>query len=357
VKQLRRRLLQWYRRNRRDLPWRQTDDPYAIWISETMLQQTRVDTAIPYYERFLTRFPTASALAEAPSEDVMEHWAGLGYYRRARNLQAAARIVVAEHGGRVPDDVDTLLSLPGVGRYTAGAVASIAFDRPAPIVDGNVARVLARVLDLHEDVRGTAAQRTLWETAEALARGPSPGDLNQGLMELGALVCTPKEPACDTCPIAADCRAHAAGHAESLPIKSPARKPTHFEASCAWLVRRGRVLVVRRPPDALLGGLFELPGGDLEPREAPEQGLARQLRERIGLEPKEIRPLGELKHVFSHRVLRLHVHTAELPEGRVRRRYFDRHRWVGGNALEGLALSALARKAIALAAPTPPTGA
>jgi A/G-specific adenine glycosylase len=356
VKPLRRRLLRWYRRNRRDLPWRRTDDPYAIWISETMLQQTRVDTVIPYYERFMSRFPTASALADAPSEDVMEHWAGLGYYRRARNLHAAARVVVDEHGGSLPDDVEALLGLPGVGRYTAGAVASIAFDRPAPIVDGNVARVLARLLDLREDVGKPATQRRLWETAEELARGPSPGDLNQALMELGALVCTPKQPDCATCPVAGDCQARAAGHAESLPIKTPARKPTPVEASCAWLVRRGRVLVVRRPPEGLLGGLFELPGGELEPREAPEEGLARQLRERIGLEPKEIRPLGELKHVFSHRVLRLYVHRAELPAGRVRRRYFDTHRWVGADALEGLALSTLARKAVALAAAAAPAG-
>ena len=180
---MRRALLAWYRRERRDLPWRRTRDPWAIWVSETMLQQTRVETVIPYYERFLARFPTLETLADAEPDLLMQSWAGLGYYSRARNLQAAARQVAREHGGRVPDQVDALRELPGVGRYTAGALASIAFDRPAPIVDGNVARVLARLLDLPLDVKSKAGEHVLWAEAAALAAGPSPGDLNQALME------------------------------------------------------------------------------------------------------------------------------------------------------------------------------
>ncbi|MGH7289297.1 MAG: A/G-specific adenine glycosylase, partial [Myxococcota bacterium] len=211
-------LLTWYRRERRDLPWRRTRDPWAIWVSETMLQQTRVETVIPYYERFLERFPSVQALADAEPDELMKSWAGLGYYSRARNLKAAAHKVVEEHGGRVPDDLEALRELPGVGRYTAGALASIAFDRPAPIVDGNVARVLARLLDLDFDVKSPAGQRRLWDEAAALADGPSPGDLNQALMELGALVCTPRAPRCPLCPLREDCRGLAAGRAEALPV-------------------------------------------------------------------------------------------------------------------------------------------
>jgi A/G-specific adenine glycosylase len=248
-------LLAWYLRERRDLPWRRTRDPWAIWVSETMLQQTRVETVIPYYERFLARFPTVEALADAEPDELMQHWAGLGYYSRARTLQAGARKVAREHAGRVPDQVDALLELPGVGRYTAGALASIAFDRPAAIVDGNVARVLARLLDLDLDVKSPAGQRRLWSEAEALAAGPSPGDLNQALMELGALVCTPRAPRCRSCPLRRWCRGLAAGRAEALPVKAAKAAPRPVEAVAALLVRGSRALAVRRPPHGLLGGL------------------------------------------------------------------------------------------------------
>ena len=357
VKALRRRLLDWYRANRRDLPWRHTRDPYAIWISETMLQQTRVETVIPYWERFLARFPTVDALADAEADDVMQHWAGLGYYSRARNLQAAARSVVDEHGGALPDSVEALQTLKGVGRYTAGAVASIAFDRPAPILDGNVKRVLARVLHIRDDVTRPATERQLWATAEELAAGPSPGDLNQALMELGALVCTPRKPRCPACPIARDCAARKAGDAEALPIKRRATRVRKLEGVAAWLTRGGRVLAVRRPPEGLLGGLWELPGGELETGENAEQGLARCLRERVGMVAKDTTAVGQVKHVFTHRALTLHVYRGAAPAGRVRRDGFDAHRWVSPAALAQLPLSAVAKKAIALAgdcgAPSP----
>ena len=345
---MRRALLAWYRRERRDLPWRRTRDPWAIWVSETMLQQTRVETVLPYYERFLARFPDVEALADAEPDELMKRWAGLGYYSRARNLQAAARVVAREHGGRVPDQVEALRALPGVGRYTAGALASIAFDRPAPIVDGNVARVLARLLDLPLDVASPAAQRLLWSEAGALVTGPTPGDLNQALMELGALVCTPRAPGCERCPLRRPCRGRAAGHAEALPVKSAKPAPRAIAAVAALLTRGARVLAVRRPPRGLLGGLWELPGGDLAPDEAPAQGLARVLRERIGLTPTHVTRAGELTHGFTHRTLRLHVFRARAPAGRVRLHDLDAHRWLAPAALEELALSALAKKALAL---------
>jgi A/G-specific adenine glycosylase len=346
----RRALLSWYRRRRRDLPWRRTDDPYAIWISETMLQQTRVETVIPYYERFLGRFPDVRVLAEASPDAVMEHWAGLGYYRRARMLHEAARVVVREHAGRLPDTAEGLRALPGVGRYTAGAVASIAFGRREPVLDGNVIRVLARLHDLREDVKSAPVQRRLWEEAASLAAGPSPGDLNQALMELGATLCTPRAPRCEACPLRRVCRAHAAGDPESLPVKGPRRAPRPVRGVAAWVERGGRVLAVRRPPEGLLGGLWELPGADLAPEEDPERGVARALRERLGLEVEEARALGRVRHVFSHRLLDLVVLRARVAPGRVRRRGFDAHRFCSRRALRALPLSTVARKAIDLAA-------
>ena len=349
---LRRALLAWYDREKRDLPWRRTSDPYAIWISETMLQQTRVETVIPYYERFLDRFPTVEALADADSDDLMEHWAGLGYYRRARNLQAAAQRIVEEHAGELPDGVDALQELPGIGRYTAGAVASIAFDREAPVVDGNVARVFARLFAMRDEIQGSAAQKRLWEEAERLAAGPRPGDLNQALMELGARVCTPRSPTCLLCPLERHCRGLAEGSPEELPIKKAKKAPAQVEGVAAWVPRKNRWLAVRRPPEGMLGGLWELPGGDLEPAEAPEEGLARLLRERLGLAAKSARRIGDVEHVFSHRVLTLHVFEAEIAEGRVARSSYDAHRWLGKAGIGALPLSVVARKAISL--PIPP---
>ena len=345
---MRRALLTWYRRERRDLPWRRTRDPWAIWVSETMLQQTRVETVIPYYERFLTRFPTLETLADAAPDELMQSWAGLGYYTRARNLQAAARKVAREHAGRIPDQVEALLELPGVGRYTAGALASIAFDRPSPIVDGNVARVLARLLDLTLDVTSPAGQRLLWSESAALVAGPSPGDLNQALMELGALVCTPGAPRCPLCPLRRQCRGLAAGVASALPVKAAKAAPREVEAVAALLSRGARVLAVRRPPRGLLGGLWELPGGELAAHEAPARGLTRMLRERIGLAPRHAIRVGVVKHGFTHRTLRLHVFRADAAAGRVRLHAFDAHRWLEPAALGELPLSALAKKALGL---------
>jgi len=348
VKEVRSALLSWYRKTRRDLPWRRTRDPYRIWVSETMLQQTRVETVVHYYERFLARFPDLHSLATADTDDVLGEWAGLGYYGRARNLQTAARQVVEEWGGEMPDDVEGLSSLKGVGRYTAGAVASIAFDRPAPVVDGNVTRVLTRLLGIREEARSAPVLRRLWEEAEALARGRSPGDLNQALMELGATVCTPRSPLCEVCPIAAHCRARESGDPEAIPVKRPRPKPKRLEAAAAFLERRGKALAVRRPPRGLLGGLWELPGGELNAKEIPEEGLARSMRERVGLTLSGIEKLGTVRHVFTHRVLHLHVYRARGAAGRVRLAGFDAHRWLPPARLTELPQSALMGKALRL---------
>ncbi len=319
-----------------------------------MLQQTRVETVIPFYERFLDRFPSVEALADAEPDELMRQWAGLGYYRRARNLQAAARRLVEEHDGRLPDDLDALQSLPGVGRYTAGAVASIAFDRAVPVVDGNVARVLSRCLGIRDPIDTGETRRQLWEEAAALARGAHPGDLNQALMELGARVCTPRRPACPHCPIRSLCVALAGGEAEELPRKKAPRAPRSVTAAAGWVLRQGRALLVRRPTGGLLAGTWDLPGDELATGETPEATLARALRERLGLSLERRRPAGTVSHLFTHRRLTLHLFHAEVGPGRVRRHGYDAHRWLAPDAASALPLSTLARKALRAVADATP---
>jgi A/G-specific adenine glycosylase len=345
---LRRQLLAWYRASRRDLPWRRTRDPWAILVSELMLQQTRVDTVIPYYERFLARFPDAASLARAPQGDVLSLWAGLGYYGRARSLHRAAQQIVRDHAGALPADAGALRVLPGVGRYTAGAVASIAFGRPEPAVDGNVTRVLSRLRGIDGDVGDPAVIRRLWQEAEALACGPSPGEVNQGLMELGATVCAPRAPRCPACPWRRSCRAHRDGNAESLPVKRRRSAPRDVEAVAGVIERRGRWLMVQRPPTGLLGGLWELPGGDCRPGEAPARALARSLRERVGLSIRRAEASGEVMHAFTHLRLRLHVFRCGAAPGRVTRADFAAHRWLSPARIDALPLGGPTRKALAL---------
>lgn len=345
---VREKLLQWYDCEKRDLPWRRSRDPYAIWVSETMLQQTRVDTVIPYYTRFLERFPSVQSLADAEADDVFGHWAGLGYYSRARNLQAAAQRVVEDFDGQLPDEIEALRSLPGIGPYTAGAVASIAFDRPEPVVDGNVARVFSRLLGIREDIRQSRTMDRLWQEARALTPGPRPGDLNQAIMELGAIVCTPRTPCCQNCPLRRRCNALRRGDVESLPVKSRSRPPQAIAATAAWLQRRGRVLAVRRRAGALMGGLWELPGGECTGQRAPARALRHSLRDHFGIEVTGLRRVGHIEHVFSHRKLRLFVFRGECAGGRIRRKGFDAHRWVKPSSLASLPRGAATRKALSL---------
>jgi A/G-specific adenine glycosylase len=259
-----------YRQVQRDLPWRRTRDPYAIWVSEIMLQQTRVATVIPYWERWMARFPTVSALAEAPLDDVLAAWAGLGYYSRARNLHAGAQAVGARFGGALPARAAELREVPGIGPYTAGAIASIAFGERAPLVDGNVARVLARVFAIEHDIKSTAGGKALWAAAgelmAALPRAAAPGDLNQGLMELGATICAPAQPRCLACPLARDCVAARTGRHDELPVVAARKKASELPVlarTLVWLEDAGEIVLARRRPDGLFGGLWELPPSEL----------------------------------------------------------------------------------------------
>ena len=336
-KTLRRRLLAWYDRSRRDLPWRRTRSPYRIWLAEVMLQQTQVATVIPYYRRFLRRFPSLRALAAAPVDDVLAVWAGLGYYSRARSFHAAARIVVAEHRGRVPRRVDGLLTLPGVGRYTASAVASIAFGVRAAVVDGNVTRVFCRIFNIAANARAGRTQRRLWALAEELVPTARPGDFNQAMMELGATVCAPKEPACSQCPVSGACEAFRLGRQRSLP-RAPRRKKTpHYDVAIGLIWRRGKVLITKRPMDAMLGGLWEFPGGKQEGTESLEEAVRREVKEETGLDVRVGGHLISVKHAYSHFRVTLHAFHCTCPRGRVRLLKCDAFTWAAPGELAAYA--------------------
>jgi len=260
VARVRRDLIAWYAAGHRDLPWRADRDPYRILVSEMMLVQTTVAAVVPYFGRFLARFPTVEALAAADEAEVLKAWEGLGYYRRARQLHGAARAVVRDHGGTFPDDPEAIRALPGVGRYIAGALLSFAFDRPAPIVEANTQRVLARWLAWGEDLATAASQGRLWRAAGRLVPAAGAGQFNQAFMELGALVCTPRAPSCLICPVAAECRARALGRQDALPVRTPKAPPLAVTEACALVARGdGHLLIVRRGPGGLWDGFWEFP--------------------------------------------------------------------------------------------------
>ncbi len=300
-------LLDWYRIHKRDLPWRRRqDDPYAVWVSEIMLQQTQVATVIPYYERWMSRFPTLGSLAGAPIDDVMKLWAGLGYYARARNLHRAAKIVVERHGACVPDDPDAIRRLPGIGRYTAGAILSIAFNRMAPILDGNVIRLLSRVFAIDGDPKSSHNQTALWRMAEDLIPDGEAREFNQALMELGALVCKPSDPACERCPLLAICRAGNSPDPTAWP-QLPKGRSTVRAAHAALILRReDRVLLVKRPEHGLWGGLWEFPRLECEPQESPENCAARAAQEVVGVTAEVGERLAKIKHTVMHYGITLH---------------------------------------------------
>jgi A/G-specific adenine glycosylase len=346
MERLRARLVDWYHRERRDLPWRRTRDPYAIWVSEIMLQQTRVDVVIPYYRRFLALYPDIPSLARASEEAVLAAWSGLGYYRRARSLHAGARAIVATHGGRLPMIRQELERLPGIGRYTAGAIASIAFGLPEPVLDGNVRRVLCRLAV----VPGAHAER-LWTLASAWASGPDPASTNQALMELGALVCTPRNPRCDLCPLRARCRARLTGRPECYPAKRPRRASESVGVAVAWISRRGRTLLERPAAGNPLRGAWDLPAAEAEAGGDPCAPLAAHL-ERLGLHVALGVKLATLSHTIVHRRLRLDVFACRLARGGASGN--AALSWVDPLALDDTAVSGATRKvARAVISPRP----
>ena len=327
-------LLAWWDASRRDMPWRGRSDPYAIWVSEVMLQQTRVETVREYYRRFLRRFPTVGALARADLDDVLKAWEGLGYYSRARNLHAAARRVASDFGGKVPGTLVELRRLEGVGAYTAGAIASIAFGLDEPVLDGNVVRVLSRLFRIGADPRTARTRKKLLALARSLIPPGQAAAVNQALMDLGATVCLPRAPRCTACPLRALCRAAARGEQDKLPWKPPRKAVPHFDIAAGVVWKRRRVLIDRRKADAMLGGLWEFPGGKRRRGETLEDAVVREVREEVGIEVAPAGRLATVRHAYTHFRITLYAFECRFVSGRCRALGCDAFRWVRPDELD-----------------------
>jgi A/G-specific adenine glycosylase len=293
-----------------------------------MLQQTRVDTVRPYYARFIEAFPNVRALAGAHEERLLRLWQGLGYYSRARNLHRAAKVIVMERGGRWPRSAEQWEKLPGVGRYTAGAIASIAFGERVPVVDGNVKRVLARLFNIRDSIDDGRTTERLWEIAQELVPAGAPGHFNQAMMELGSTICTPRSPRCEKCPVRGECEARALGRQAKLPVRRRKKPVPHHEIVAAAIRKNGRYLLGKRRPEGLLGGLWEFPGGKVEAGETREDALAREIREELGIAVRIGRALASVRHAYSHFRITLHVYACEYVRGRPRAHYHTELKWV-----------------------------
>lgn len=347
-------LLAWWDAGHADLPWRQTRDPYAVWVAEVMLQQTQIATVIPYYARWLARFPTVQALAAASLDEVLKLWEGLGYYGRARNLHAAAQTVVNTYDGRLPTTAAELLKLKGIGRYTANAVASIAFGEAVPVLDGNVVRVLSRVTDFTDDVTTTAAKKQLWQMAAELVPARRAGDYNEALMELGQTLCLPTKTDCVACPLTAVCLARQRGTQMERPVRPPRKRTPHYDVVAGIIWQNGvapraggRFLIAQRPLNGLLGGLWEFPGGKQESGESLPQALEREIQEEMAI---AIRPgpfLVRVKHAYTHFRITLHAFHAAHLHGEPQHIGVADHAWVTLAELDKYAFAVIDQQIIA----------
>lgn len=327
---VRRRLLPWFAKNARDLPWRaEPRPPYAVWISEIMLQQTRVDTVIPYFHRFLVRFPDPASLAAAPLQDVLKLWENLGYYSRARQIHKTAKILVRDHGGTLPAAPAQLAELPGLGPYTVAAIASFAFGHPLAVLDGNVIRVFSRLLALRDDVGLPATKKKLQRLADGLLLKDKPGETNEAWMELGALICTPRNPRCPECPLHGVCRAAKRQNPEAFPKKKKKMKVPHKVVGAAVILNaKNQILVAQRKPEGgMLAGLWEFPGGKVAEGETMPQCIARELKEEMGIDIEVGAHLVTVHHAYSHFTIELHAHFARIRSGRPRHLECADHAW------------------------------
>ena len=338
ARQFARRLLDWYKEHGRDLPWRHTQDPYHILVSEIMLQQTQVERVLRYYPCFLETFPKLKVLAEAPLDRVLKLWEGMGYYARARNLHRAAQIILTEHGGRVPSELSTLQALPGVGYNTAASVASFAYQGAWPVLDGNAIRILCRAFLLEGDPRIRAQHKRLLDLAKTLQPAKWAGPFNQALMDLGALICRSTNPQCARCPLSALCAGYASGDPESLPRLTPRPPRPHFDITAGIIWRGKHFLIAQRQHDKLLGGLWEFPGGKQEKEETLEQCLRREIREELGIHIRVEEPFMSLKHGYSHFRFTLHAFHCTYLKGRPRPLGCAAFKWIQIPELQRYAL-------------------
>ena len=322
-------LLRWFLKHQRDLPWRNAADPYGIWVSEVMLQQTQVSTVIPYYERFLRAFPRVQVLARAPMQQVLKMWEGLGYYARARNLHRAARTVIKQHNGRIPEDRAALKALPGIGDYIAAALLSIAFKKPFAAVDGNVKRVLARFHQINEPVNDPSFAGVFKKAADRFLDRSDPGTFNQAMMELGALICTPKNPECESCPLKRECTAFKNASVHDYPRRiKKANPPTHAIAAGVICRDDDCVLITRRNPKGLLGGLWEFPGGKIQAAETPREACIREILEEVNLNVTVEKHIARIRHAYTHFKIVMDVFWCQYQSGTVHLRGPVDFRWV-----------------------------
>jgi len=328
IQPFRRVLMDWYGVSRRILPWRQARDPYHIWVSETMLVQTQVATVVDYFHRFVRVFPDVFALAAADLQDVLKLWEGLGYYSRARNFHKAAKIVVERHGGRVPNDWESFLALPGVGDYIASAVQSIAFGKPAAVVDGNVKRVLARIFTNPVPVNGSSAHKIFKAIAEDLLDREDSGTYNQAVMELGALICKPANPLCGDCPVSPWCLALAGDRVRAFPVKIKKPATPHHHLAVGVVVKNGKLLIVQRPETGLLGGLWEFPGDRIGQNETLESACVRILKQIAGVTVSIRSHLTQIRHAYTHFKITADVFICDWESNQVRLNGPIDHRWV-----------------------------
>lgn len=334
------KLLPWFAQNRRSMPWRSNRTPYRVWISELMLQQTRVDQATPYFHRFMKRFPSLKSLAAASQQDVLKMWEGLGYYSRARNLHKAAQIIAGEHGGRFPRTAEEIIKLPGIGSYTAAAIGSLAFNLDLAVLDGNVIRVLSRLFAYTRDPRSTVAKTELQQIADTLLVKGDAGHFNEAMMELGATVCLPKNPDCGACPLARTCLGRQSGRPTDYPVKAPKKKVPHLVVGAAVVTdSKGRVLVAQRRAEDMLGGLWEFPGGKQEPGETIQQCIERELDEELGIGVETGEFLVTVKHAYSHFTMDLHTYFAKIKSGRPKALQCQGFQWLKVSELRKLPYS------------------
>lgn len=337
-----RKLRTWFRKQSRDLPWRKTHDPYCIWVSEIMLQQTQVATVIDYYHRFLHRFPTVEDLAEADVQEVLKYWEGLGYYRRARQMHAAAKEILERHGGKFPQVFDEVLALPGIGRYTAGAICSFAYDQSQPILEANTQRLYCRLMKWRDDPKSGNSQKAMWRFAEEFVPQKNPGEINQALMELGSLVCTPNSPKCDQCPLSEFCPTYEAGLQAEIPLPP---KPKDFEHvhEVAWVIwQQDRVLVRECLPGERWEGLWDFPRFPIEAEEHFEEGRHAKLESRFGLSVKSPTLRMRIKHGVTKYKITLDCFDVQWQDGPLSQ--IGNYRWLRFDQLHEVPLHSTARR-------------